>query len=131
MCNYDKREEAKIFEDYADGMIAQSVMFQSNYLFCFVNLASREITKYLLQVSGGRKQGNGLVVPCIYHVNGNKKHIETFPEQINKLKKGKAIHMNIKIPEIRKGTFFVNALFLFNFCIYIYVNTYKEETSFA
>ena len=22
MCNYDKREEAKIFEDHADGMIA-------------------------------------------------------------------------------------------------------------
>ena len=48
---------------------------------------------------------NGLVVPCIYLVNGNKKHIKTFSEEINKLKKRKAIHMNIKISEIRKRTF--------------------------
>ena len=28
---------------------AQLVMFQSNYLFCLVNLLRREITKYLLK----------------------------------------------------------------------------------
>ena len=43
---------------------------------------------------------NGLVLKCMYHVNGTKKHIETFSEEINKLKKGKAIHMNIKVSEI-------------------------------
>ena len=78
-------------------------MFQWNYLFCFVNLSRREI---FAEVNGGRKLENGLVGPCIYHVNGNKKHIETFSEEINKLKKGKAKQMNIKISKIRKGTFF-------------------------
>ena len=57
------------------------------------------------EVKGGRKLENCLVLPCIYHVNGNKKHIQTFSEEINKLKKRKAIHMNIKISEIRKGIF--------------------------
>ena len=32
--------------------------------------------------------------------------VKTFLEEINKLKKGKAIHMNIKISEIRKEKFF-------------------------
>ena len=45
------------------------------------------------------------MVPRIYHLNGNKKHIEAFSEEINKLKKGKAIHMNIKISENRKWSF--------------------------
>ena len=57
------------------------------------------------EVNGGRKLENGLDVPCIYHLNENKKHIETISKEINKLKKGKAIHMNAKISEIRKGTF--------------------------
>ena len=48
---------------------------------------------------------NDLVIPRIYHVNGNKKHIETFSEEMNKLKKQKAIRMNIKISENRKRTF--------------------------
>ena len=46
-----------------------------------------------------------LQLPYIYYADGSKKHIETLPEEINKLKKEKAIHMNIKISEIRKGTF--------------------------
>ena len=57
------------------------------------------------EINGRRKLGNGFVVPCIYHVNGYKKHIETFLEEINKLRKGKAIHMNINISEIGKWTF--------------------------
>ena len=43
---------------------------------------------------------NNLAVPCIYHVNGNKKHTETSSEETNKLKKGKGIYMNLKISEI-------------------------------
>ena len=57
------------------------------------------------EINGRRKLENGFVVPCIYHVNGYKKHIETFLEEINKLRKGKAIHMNINISEIGKWTF--------------------------
>ena len=41
----------------------------------------------------------------IYHINENKNHTETLSEEINKFKKGKVIHMNIKISEIRKETF--------------------------
>ena len=48
---------------------------------------------------------NGLIVPWICHVNGNKKHIETFSEEINKLKIGKTIYMNRKLSEIRKRIF--------------------------
>ena len=65
------------------------------------------------EVNGRRKPENGLVVTCIYHVNGNKKHTETFSEDINNLKNGKVIHINIQI--------FVS----------ICVNMYKEETSFV
>ena len=108
MCNHDKREEAKIFEDHAvgtyeDSRLVDHVPIELSFLFCkFIEKRNNQI---FAEVNGGRKLENGLVVPCIYHVNGNKKHIETFSEEINKLKKGKAIHMNIKISEIRKGTF--------------------------
>ena len=79
-------------------------MFKSNsFLFCiFIGKRNNQV---FAEVNGGRKLENGSVVSCIYHVNGNKKHIETFSEEINKLKKGKAIYMNIKISEIRKGKF--------------------------
>ena len=53
-------------------------MLQSNYRFNFANLSRKEITKYLLKFNHGRKLENGLAIPCIYHVNGNKKHTETF-----------------------------------------------------
>ena len=49
MCNHDKREEEKISAvgTYKYSRLVDAV--QSNYLFCFVNLSSREITKYLLK----------------------------------------------------------------------------------
>ena len=108
MCNHDKREEAKIFEDHAvgtyqDSRLVDHVPIELSFFCKFIEKRNNQI---FAEVNGGRKLQNGLVVPCIYHVNGNKKHIETFSEEINKLKKGKAIHMNIKISEIRKGTFF-------------------------
>ena len=108
MCNHDKREEAKIFEDHAvgtdqDSRLVGHVPIQLSFLLCkFIEKRNNQI---FAEVNGARKPENGLVVQCIYHVNGNEKHIETFSEEINKLKKGKAIHMNIKISEIRKGTF--------------------------
>ena len=108
MCNHDKREEVKIYEDHAvgfykDNRLVGHVPIELCFLFCkFIEKRNIQISA---EVNGGRKLGNGFVVPCIHHVNGNKKHIETFSEEINKLKKGKAIHMNIKISEIRKGTF--------------------------
>ena len=108
ICDHDKREEAKIFEDhvvgtYKDSCLVSHVPIELSFLFYkFIEKRNNEI---FAEVNGGRKLENGLVAPCIYHVNGNKKHIETFSEEINKLKKGKAIHMNIKISEIRKGTF--------------------------
>ena len=108
ICDHDKREEAKIFEDhvvgtYKDSCLVSHVPIELSFLFCkFIEKRNNQI---FAEVNGGRKLENGLVAPCIYHVNGNKKHIETFSEEINKLKKGKAIHMNIKISEIRKGTF--------------------------
>ena len=69
-------------------------------MFCkFIESRNKQI---YAEVNGGRKLENGLDVTCIYHVNGNKKHIEIISKEINKLKKGKAIHMNIKI---RKATF--------------------------
>ena len=132
MCNHDKREEAKIFEDlavgtYQDGRLVGHVPMELSFLFCkFIEKRNNQI---FAEVNGGRKLENGLVVPCIYHVNGNKKHIETFSEEINKLKKGKAIHTNIKISEIRKGTF-CKYTSLVQF-LYLYVNMYKEETSFV
>ena len=99
-------------------------------MFCrFIEKRNNQI---FAEVNGGRKLENGLVVLCIYHVNGNEKHIETLSEEINKLKKGKAIHVNIKISEIRTGKFlkihFFGSIFVY---IYIYVVMYKEETSFV
>ena len=108
MYNHDKREEAKIFEDHAVGTYKDSrlvghVPIEQSFLFCkFMEKWNNQI---FAEVNGGWKLENGLVVPCIYHVNGNKKHTETFLEEITRLKKGKAIHMNIKISEIRKETF--------------------------
>ena len=92
MCNHDKLEEAKIFEEYAVGTNKYSrlvchVLIQLSFLFCkFIEKRNNQI---FAEVNGGRKLANGLVVPCIYHVNENKNHIKTFSEEINKLKKGK------------------------------------------
>ena len=52
-----------------------------------------------------------------------------FPEEINKLKKGKAIHMNIRISEIGKRTLSKYTL-LVQF-VYIYVNMNNGETCFV
>ena len=96
MCNYDKREEAKTFEDHAvgtqkDSRLVVHVPVKLPFLFCqFIEQRNNEI---FAEVKGGRKHGNGLVLPCIYHVNGNKKHLETFSEETNRFKKGKATHM--------------------------------------
>ena len=50
MCNHDKREEAKVFEDLsADTYQDSRLVGLSYYPFCFVNLSRREITKYLLK----------------------------------------------------------------------------------
>ena len=105
-------------------------MFQSDYLFLFCRFIEKRNNQIFAEVNGGKKLENGLVVPCIYHVNGNKKHIETISEEINKLKKGKVIHMNIEISRNSKRDIFVNTLFGSIF-VYIYVNMYKEETSFV
>ena len=108
MCNHGKREQAKIFEDHAVGTykhdcLVNRIPIEPSLLFCkFIDKRNSQI---FADVNGGRKLENGLVVPCIYHANGNRKHIETFSEEVNKLKKGKAIHMDIKILETRKGTF--------------------------
>ena len=108
VCNHDKREEAKIVEDHAIGTYKHSrlvghVPIKVSLLFCkFIETRNNQISA---EVNGGRKLENGLYVPCIYHVNKNKKHIETISKEIKKLKKGKAIHLNIKISEIREGTF--------------------------
>ena len=108
MSNHYKREETKIFEEHAVGTYTHNrlvghVPIELSFLFCkFTEKRNNQISA---DVKGGRKQENGLVVPCIDHVNVNKKHIEIFSEEISKLEKGKAIHMNIKISEIRKGTF--------------------------
>ena len=125
MCSHDKREEAKIFEDHAVGTYQDSrlvghVPIELSFLFCkFIEKRNNQI---FAEVKGGRKLKNGLAVPCIYLVNGNKKHIETFSEEINKLKKGKAIHMSIKTSEIRKGTFlsihFFGSIFVY-ICKYV------------
>ena len=108
MCNHDKREGEKIFEDHAfgtsqDSRLVGHVPIELSFLFCkFIEKRNNLI---FAVVNGERKLENGLVVPSIYRSNGNKKHTETFSEEKNKLKKGKAIHMNIKISEIRKRTF--------------------------
>ena len=124
MCNYEKRGEAKIFEDHAvgtykDSRLVDHVPIKLSFLFCkFIEKRNNQI---FAEVNGGRKLGNGLVVLCIYHVNGNKKHIETCSEEISKLKKGKAIHMKIKISEIRRGTFL---LVYFFGSIFVYICKY-------
>ena len=118
MCNHGNREEAKIFENHAVGTYKDSCLVghvSIELSFSFRKFIEKRNNQIYAEVNSRRKLENGLVVPCIYHVNGNKKHIETFSEEINKLKKGKAIHMNIKISEIRH----VNTLFWFNFCIYM------------
>ena len=74
------------------------VPIELSFLFC--KFFEKRKNQIFAEVNGGRKLENGLVVLCIYHVNGNKKHIEALSEEINKLKKGKAIHINIKISEI-------------------------------
>ena len=101
MCNHDKREEVKIFEDhvvgtYKDCRLAGYVPIELS--FSFFRFIEKRNNQIFAEVDGGRKLKNDSVVPC--HINGNKKHIETFSEEINKLKKGKAIYMNIKISEI-------------------------------
>ena len=81
-------------------------------------------------------------MPCIYHVNENKKHTETLSEEINKFKKGKVIHRNIKISEIRKETFlyihFSDSIFVYIrkditnvLDIRKYVSRRKEEIFFV
>ena len=122
-CNHDKREDAKIFEDHADGTCKDSrlvghVPIELSFLFC--KFIKKRNNKIFAEVNGGRKQEYGLIVPCIYHEYGNKKHIKTFSEEINKLKKGKAIHMNIKISEIRKGNFSKYTFLAQFLCIYVY-----------
>ena len=83
MHNHDKQEQTKIFEDHAFGTykdihLIGLVPIELSFLFCkFIEKRNNQI---YAEVNGGRKLENGLVVPCIYHVNGNKKHIETFPE---------------------------------------------------
>ena len=88
MCNHDKLEEAKIFEEYAVGTYKYSRLvchFLIQLLFCkFIEKRNNQI---FAEVNDDRKLANGLVVPCICHVNGNKNHIKTFSEEINKLKK--------------------------------------------
>ena len=134
MCNHEKWEEAKIFENqlvgtYKDSCSVSHVWIELSFLL-YKFIATRN-DQIFAEVNSGRKLENGIVVPCIYHVNGNEKHIETFLEGINKLKKGKAIHMNmnIKVSEIWKGTFLLIHFFGSIF-VRIYVNMYKEETSF-
>ena len=107
-CSHDKREETKIFEDHAVSTYQEShlvghVPIELSFLFC--KFIEKENYQIFAEVNGGRKLDNGLIVQCICQVNGNKKRIETFSEEMNKLKKGKSVHMNIKISEILKGTF--------------------------
>ena len=103
MCNHNKREEATIFEDHVVGTykvirFVGHVAIELSFLVCkFIENRNNQI---FAEVNEERKLKNGLVVLCIYHVNGNKKPIETFLKEKNKLKKGKAIHMGIKISEI-------------------------------
>ena len=128
MCNHDKREEEKISAvgTYKDSRLVDAVPIELSFLFCkFIKKRNNQI---FAEVNGGRKPENCVVVPCIYHANENK-HIERFPEEINKLKKGKAIHMNIKISEIGKRT--LSKYTLLVQLVYIYVNMYNEETSFV
>ena len=108
MCNHGKREEEKIFENHAvgtnkDSRLVRHVLIELSLLLCkFIEKRNSQI---FAEVNGGRKLENGFAVPCIYHINENKNHTETLSEEINKFKKGKVIHMNIKISEIRKETF--------------------------
>ena len=90
MCNHDKREEAKIFEDHVVVTCEHLVGHVPVELyFSFCKFIEKRNNQIFAEVNGGRKLENGLVVLCIYHVNGNKKHIEALSEEINKLKKEK------------------------------------------
>ena len=105
MCNHDKQEEAKIFQDHAIGTYKDSclvghVPIELSFLLCKV--IEKRNNQIFAEVNSGRKLENDLFctmyLSCF--VNGDKQHIETFSEEINKLKKRKVIHMNIKISEI-------------------------------
>ena len=77
--------EVKIFEDHAvatykDSRLVGHVPFQQNY-FLFCKFIGKRNNQIFAEVNGGIKLVNGLVVPCIYHVNENKKHIELFLEE--------------------------------------------------
>ena len=79
MCNHDKREEAKIFEDlavgtYKDSRLVGHVPIELSFLFC--KFVEKRNNQMFAEVNSGRKLENGLVVPCIYHVNGTKERIE-------------------------------------------------------
>ena len=88
---------------YKDSSLVGHVPIELSFsLWKFIQKRNNQI---FAEFKGGRKLENGLVVPFIYHVNRNKKHIETFLEEINKLMEGKTIHMNIKISKNGKGTF--------------------------
>ena len=99
MCNHDKRQKAKIFEDHAvdaykDSCLVSHVSIELSFLF------RKFIEKRNKQIFAEVNSENGLALPSIYRINGNKNHIETFSEELNNLKKGKMIHMMIKISEI-------------------------------
>ena len=108
MCNHDKREEAKIFEDHAvgtykDSLLVGHVPFELSFLFCkFIKKSNDQIFS---EDNGGRKLENDLVVPCIFHVNGIKIILKHFRKTDTYENKEKAIDMNIKKSEIRKRTF--------------------------
>ena len=122
MCNHNKREEAKIFEDHAVGT------YKVIRLVDHVAIEKRN-NQIFSEVNDERKLKNGLVVLYIYHVNGNKKHIETFLKEKNKLKIGKRYIWASRYQKFEKG-YFCKSTFLIQF-LYIYVNLYKEETSFV
>lgn len=108
ICKPDKREEAKIFDDYAVGIcegkrneLVGHVPIELSFLFfTFIKKVNNEI---FAEVKGGRKLENGLVIPVVYHVRGNQKHVKTFLEEIEKLKEGKAMHMNLVASDVRRG----------------------------
>ena len=86
MCNHDKQEEAKIFEDHVVVTCEHLVGHVPVELyFSFCKFIEKRNNQIFVEVNGRRKLENVLVVPCSYHVNINKKHIETFSEGINKL----------------------------------------------
>ena len=116
MCIHDKREKAKIFEDHAVGAYKDSCLV--SYVSIELSFLFRKfIEKKNKQIVAEVNSENGLALPSIYRINENKKLIETFSEELNNLKKGKMIHMNIKISENLTKNIFVITHFWFNFCI--------------